>query len=210
MAMKLTKKQLAARKESEIARTFTANGKKVRKAESKKLQSIASGKTKVEVVSTNRKLQSGVIPSPVKLVNLSKSKPASYTHGCNQYKMLYTDDEIEKLADEMIEWFTSEENHVWLNDFATSRLLTRNQLYTFSKRNAKFAHIYAVCKEIQERRLFDAGRVDKSPTMAVFALKNISGWRDTQEIVTHDAKRAPFEALTTEQIQEKIARISKG
>jgi hypothetical protein len=103
----------------------------------------------------------------------------------NQFSKKYTDEEIERIADEMHEWFiTAKENgkQVWLKDFAASQMMGGQRISEFAKQNEYFAFVLGICKDIQESVLFKLGLTTKS-SMPIFALKNVAGWTDKQDLV---------------------------
>lgn len=103
-----------------------------------------------------------------------------------------TDEWIEWVADQMLDWFRDketdeDEEQLWLKDFArtitspvTGMPYSWDGLCAVCEKNQKFSLALKTCKDIQEGRLFKIGLKTKSP-MPVFALKNVSGWRDKQE-----------------------------
>lgn len=106
------------------------------------------------------------------------------------YKHKYTDTVIEALADEMIEWFETkivtskgEKYNLWFRDFAIQKRIPRQRFSEFAKKNKYFKYVNNICKDIQESRLFKTGMSSRAnATMAIFALKNVSQWRDNQAI----------------------------
>jgi hypothetical protein len=93
----------------------------------------------------------------------------------------FSEKEIEKLADEMLEWITNQEDEVknmnfWLNDFAVQKMLTPSQLNSFSFSNKYFEHIYHISKLIQESKLLKMALYKEvNSTPAVFILKSVIG-----------------------------------
>lgn len=88
---------------------------------------------------------------------------------------------------QMIVWFQDETN-LWLKDFAktikspiTDRPYSWTGLLSICQENAEFSEALKICHDIQESRLFHIGLETKS-AMPIFALKNVSNWRDKQEI----------------------------
>lgn len=95
-------------------------------------------------------------------------------------KKEWTVNEINAVADKMLEWFKTPKN-IWLKNFAIemdipSRLFKEK----FYKESEYFAYIFDLCKDIQESKLFELGIHTRS-SMPIFALKNVSRWRDKQE-----------------------------
>lgn len=108
-----------------------------------------------------------------------KSYKAKFNHIKNKH---YTETDIEKLADEMLQWF-KQKNNVWLGNFAISKNISRQRISEFANKNEYFEYIYSLCKAIQESKLFELG-LSKGNNIAlvIFALKNNCGWKDKQEM----------------------------
>lgn len=91
----------------------------------------------------------------------------------------YTDTVINDFADKLSAWWDEDPNRYWLKDFAIENGLHSQSLSEFANKSEKFSEALKRSKEIQESRLVKMG-FDKSKncTMAIFALKNVAGWRD--------------------------------
>lgn len=90
----------------------------------------------------------------------------------------YTVEVIEELADKLIEYFKDEE-HYWLGSFASDNGMWRARLDEFAKENEYFSYALKQAKEIQESRIVRGAMLGKyNCSMAIFALKNVSGYRD--------------------------------
>lgn len=122
----------------------------------------------------------------------------------------WTDNEINSLADEMLEWFESpyknskneDVTRLWLKDFAITKRITPQRISEFKERSEYFLQIYTLCNQIQESRLFTLGLKVKS-AMPIFALKNIAGWSEKSEInVKELPKVVTFRNATTEDIEK--------
>jgi hypothetical protein len=92
----------------------------------------------------------------------------------------WTLNEINAVADSMLIWFKQKKNY-WFKNFAIEMdipyRLFREKFY---KESEYFAYIFDLCKDIQESKLFELGIGTRS-SMPIFALKNVSKWRDKQE-----------------------------
>jgi hypothetical protein len=113
----------------------------------------------------------------LKQVDLKNIYIAKLDHVKNKH---WTEGEIKLVADKMLEWFKQPKNY-WLKDFAIemdiSYRLMREKFY---KESPYFAYIFDLCKDIQESKLFKLG-INTRSSMPIFALKNVSKWRDKQE-----------------------------
>lgn len=101
----------------------------------------------------------------------------------------YTDDFINELSIKLDKWI-QEPDKFWLGSFAAEQGFARHRLNEFASRNELFAQTYEKAKQIQENKLFMLGLSGKgNVTMAIFALKNVAGWRDQQtEMEDQDLK----------------------
>lgn len=89
--------------------------------------------------------------------------------------------ELERLADELLEWFETGESNIYLNDFAIMKRIPREYFTRiYCEKSEYFKEVYEICKEIQASKLMKLGMAVKS-NMPIFALKNLAGWRDKQE-----------------------------
>lgn len=90
----------------------------------------------------------------------------------------YTVEVIEALADKLIKYFKDEE-HYWLGSFASDNHLWLERLHEFSNENEYFKSALKEAKQIQTNRLVSGAMLGKyNCSMAIFALKNVSGYRD--------------------------------
>ena len=97
----------------------------------------------------------------------------------------YTEEYLEKLADKLDKWIKVETNY-WLGEFAVENEMDRHTLADLAgdeERCKKLFDTYKKAKQVQENRLVKKGQ-SKSGNVAftIFTLKNVSGWRDKQEI----------------------------
>lgn len=90
----------------------------------------------------------------------------------------YTDDYIEDLSIKLDKWIADPTNF-WLGTFAAEQGFNRHRLNEFAVKNETFKAIYEKAKQVQENKIFMLGLSNKgNPTMCIFALKNVAGWRD--------------------------------
>lgn len=102
--------------------------------------------------------------------------------------MKWTPVVLDSLADKLLEWMKVKENF-WLGEFAVENEMSRPQLDELShtERSVKFANALKIAKTMQETKLMKLGMSKKyNPAMAIFALKNVAGWRDRTDITTGD------------------------
>lgn len=118
----------------------------------------------------------------------------------NQFARKYDKEFIERLADEMLKWFTEKnaagQQQIWLGDFAIEKMISRQRFPEFAKENEYFKNIYTICKEIEESRMIKIGFTSKSG-MPFFILKNLHNYTDAQKVVHSGA------------IEEKITFVEK-
>ena len=127
-----------------------------------------------------------------------KRKPEKYKRRYgNQFKRSWNDSAIERIADDMLDWFKLPE-HLWLKDFAIEKMINAQRFDEWSKRNEYFRYILGLCKDMQESKLLRMGLNKKiNAGMPIFALKNVAGWRDKQEVTvqTFDPSKCTLEQL---------------
>lgn len=115
----------------------------------------------------------------LKVSEASKKYKPKHWH---EFHKEWTEEAINAFADKMLVWFRLEKN-IWLKDFAVQNMVAPTTLADFVQRSEYFAYAMNICKTIQESKLFKIG-VKTKGTMPIFALKNVSAWRDKQDI-TH-------------------------
>jgi hypothetical protein len=129
-----------------------------------------------------------------------KPKKAHRRRWANQYSQVWTNSAIERLADEMLEWFRDQDN-IWLKDFSVQRMVHFQRFDEWTNRNGYFAFIYSICKSIQESKLVKLGLSKQfNASMPIFALKNVAGWRDVRELTGPEGQplipsKDPYEEL---------------
>jgi hypothetical protein len=103
----------------------------------------------------------------------------------------YETEEIVMLADMLYDWMLANNSNYWIGDFLTRPdvMLNRNRIKDFCVKNDYFNQIYQQCKMLQERRLSLLSCTADKPTGWIFALKNVSGWRDNPEPINDDDKQ---------------------
>jgi len=93
----------------------------------------------------------------------------------------FTEKDIEKFADELMEWIQHDENY-WLKDFCLEKGLHSSNMHKWAKRSEKFRAAYETCKELQESKMFKGAMSERfNAGMSKFALMNNHGWADKQE-----------------------------
>jgi hypothetical protein len=124
----------------------------------------------------------------------------------NQFSKKYTDDEIELLGEEMIEWFRKRKN-IWLHDFTAQKMIGAQRISEFAERNDYFAYLLGIAKQMQESKLFKLGKT-WTGAMPIFALKNVAGWRDRQEI-DHTNAGGTFGSLDNTALRSLVTSYAK-
>ncbi len=120
----------------------------------------------------------------------------------------YTPEVLRQIAREMIEWFAVPENY-WLKDFAINKGIWWQKFEAFSDRCEEFGEALKICKDMQESKLVKLGLHKKNNVaMAIFALKNVAGWRDTVDY-THkgEVKFKHVDAMNEEEMIAEFDRI---
>jgi hypothetical protein len=102
---------------------------------------------------------------------------------------LYPDSYLDKLADKLESFFPENPAKLWLFQFAIENNIPSDYLVDFAERNDKFMFALKKAKDWQTLRLTEKGFSNAANTgMAIFSLKNVSNWRDKQEL-SGDEKR---------------------
>lgn len=127
--------------------------------------------------------------------SLKKEYQPKYRH---LFKREWTISEINFLADKLLEWFKQEKNY-WLKDFAITYDINNSDFQNiFCEKSQYFKAVFEHCKDIQESKLVHLGLKTRS-SMPIFALKNVSKWRDKQEhdhrILDKDTAKKAIEEL---------------
>lgn len=108
----------------------------------------------------------------------TNSAPKGKTKKKVSLRLKWTDDIIEKLADELVAWIQVDSNF-WLGFFAFENGFHRNRFSDFAKKNEKFAVALEIAKQGQENKILMAGLKKELDSKLVYsALKNTAGWRD--------------------------------
>ena len=120
----------------------------------------------------------------------------------------YTPEYLQRLAREMIEWFSLPDN-IWLKDFAIERGIWWQRFVEFADECEEFAVALKIGKDMQESKLFKLGITKgQNPAMAIFALKNVAGWRDSLDHKhTGEVKMKSVDAMTEEEMLAEFDRI---
>jgi hypothetical protein len=126
--------------------------------------------------------------------------------------MKWTPEVLDALADKLLVWMKEEKNF-WLGDFAVENDMWRAQLDELSNtdRSPKFTDAIKKAKTIQESKLVKLGMSKKyNPAMAIFALKNVAGWRDVQDINTFNKTRIEIVTSIPRPELSKVAVDEEG
>lgn len=104
----------------------------------------------------------------------------------------YTEDVLNKWADELIEFMSSPENF-WFKDFAILKGVHSSELRNLSENHEKLSKALKKAHEIQESKIAKmAMNGTFNASMSIFALKNVAGWRDTQDITHKGDENSPI------------------
>lgn len=93
-------------------------------------------------------------------------------------KRRYTEEFVKALGERLLIWAEDPEDF-WLGSFAVKNGMSRPRLQEIASVNQNFNLIYEIAKQAQENKLVVGALGGKiNNTMAIFALKNVSGFRD--------------------------------
>jgi hypothetical protein len=125
----------------------------------------------------------------------------------NQFTQAFNDEYIERLADELWDWYQEKENF-WLKDFATSKMLHRQRISEFAQRNAYFKWIYELCSDMQESKTLRLGLNRKfNPAIPVLMLKNNHKWTDQPQNNFEEKGLPEFANKSDEELNEMIDQM---
>ncbi|MBA3816176.1 MAG: hypothetical protein H0X29_06585 [Parachlamydiaceae bacterium] len=94
----------------------------------------------------------------------------------------YTDEFIENEAKDFILWFSQPDN-IYFKRFALERGYPPDVLADFAKKNEVFKRAYLFAKEWQECKIVEGALFNKlNSSFAKFAMANLSGWSDKQQL----------------------------
>ena len=114
-------------------------------------------------------------------MSLEKQKSRTGPKGPSKW----TKARLDQLAEELEVWMRKPSNF-WLGDFAVNVAdCSRTYLADLAreKRSKRFSDTYKKAKSIQESKILKGGLTGKlNPTMAIFTLKNVAGWRDSRDL----------------------------
>lgn len=97
--------------------------------------------------------------------------------------VIWTEEKILQLGEELIEWLKADEDNVWFERFLYEEKNLYPQLIGEMKgKYPKFAELLKKAKKIQENKLVDGTlKHNLNPTMAIFVLKNHYQYTDKQQ-----------------------------
>lgn len=97
--------------------------------------------------------------------------------------VIWTEEKILQLGEELIEWLKEDEDNVWFERFLFEKKDLYPQLIGEMKaKYPKFAELLKKAKKIQENKLVDGTlKHSLNPTMAIFVLKNHYQYTDKQQ-----------------------------
>ena len=109
------------------------------------------------------------------------------TKNPNGRPVIWTEEKILKLGQELIDWLKSDEENIWFERFLYEVKDLYPQLISeMTNKYEKFAELIKKAKKIQESKLVDGTlKMGLNPTMAIFVLKNHYQYTDkTQTDIT--------------------------
>jgi hypothetical protein len=89
---------------------------------------------------------------------------------------------MEQEAKAFIEWFKNPQN-VYFKRFALERGYSPDELSAFAKKNEVFRRAYELAKQWQECKIVEGALFNRlNSNFAKFAMTNLSGWSDRQQV----------------------------
>jgi hypothetical protein len=151
-----------------------------------------------------------IAPDTIKKDKVYKRKWA------NQYNKLYEDYDIEKIADEMLEWFNKNKKSVHIVEFSTYKKIRRQTLYEWEKKNDYFAYCINIVRDLIIQRVAKHGFTrGNNAAFPIFYLVNISnGEFKNKQDITHSGSvsldKVNLKSLTDDQLQKLRAMLQKN
>jgi hypothetical protein len=118
----------------------------------------------------------------------------------------YTQEFIEREAIAFTEWLTQPEN-IYFKRFALERGYPPDELANFAKKNEVFRRAYLFGKEWQECKIVEGALFNKlNSNFAKFAMTNLSGWSDKQQVTGDVANPLAFLLKTVDGQSKDLVR----
>ncbi len=109
----------------------------------------------------------------------------------------WTVQEIEKMADEFLDWL-EKPNSVWFKDFCLQRGLNPDLLSEWAKKNVRFAGVYKMAKHHQEAKMLKGGLLNQfNSSLVKLVLTNHHGWIEKSETKVSGDVVNPLSAILT-------------
>jgi hypothetical protein len=105
---------------------------------------------------------------------IKKEEPKYERKWGNQFDKKYEDNDIEMLADEMLQFFITNKSAIHIVSFSTFKLIERRRLYEFATKNEYFKTCMDLVKDIIIKRFIEYGLAGKNAAFPIFSLINIS------------------------------------
>ena len=97
-------------------------------------------------------------------------------------KRIFTPQFVKKLTKNLEKWIERKDS-LWLGNFAVDNKIHRQRLSEVAEWDKEFGKMYKLAKQVQENKIVLGAMANKiNPTMAIFTLKNVAGWRDKKEM----------------------------
>jgi len=119
---------------------------------------------------------------------MDRNEKGQFIEG-NKSAEKWTEEELIKLGDELLEWMLSSKTHIWFKDFFTfeKKMVYRSLVSYLVSISEPFSERIELAKQIQESRLVNGGLTGEILWKASeFILKSNMGWSDKQEIAIED------------------------
>ena len=126
----------------------------------------------------------------------------------------FTDEFIKEITQKLLDWVKTSDT-LWLGSFAQINGFHRHRLAELALTNEEFGKAFEIAKQAQENWLVTSALNKKVDcTMAIFALKNVAGWRDKTEFtgeVKFDIQSLITDIFRTEKENSRgMAKVSNN
>ena len=92
-----------------------------------------------------------------------------------------SEEEINKIGDELVDFFIRDESALHITNFTTKKLIHRQKLYRWAEKYPYFQQCMDIVRDIIITRVYSIGFVNKNAVFPIFALINISNGEFTNE-----------------------------
>lgn len=123
----------------------------------------------------------------------------------------YTTEFINKMTDTLYKYI-AKTKIPFIKEFAYKNKIPSEEISrTLAAKNENFSHALKILKDKQEIALVQAGLQNKlNPTVCIFTLKNVAGWRDTPSVLIDQSKNIKVTIFRNAKSEAEYERAKRG